>query len=398
MIIPINKTKGPSSFKIISQIRSITGIRKVGHAGTLDPLASGVLVVAIGRESTRQISQIVDKEKEYIAKIKLGWESSTDDEAGEKRRVSDVRPTLTDIARIIPKFIGQISQVPPQFSAIKINGNRAYKMARAGEVVRFKKRFVDIKEIEILDYKYPYLNIKVITGPGAYIRALARDMGRELKVGAYMADLQRVRVGDYKIEDCVALDKIKKYMKEHDLIKYFRDGNIGIMPTDTIYGLLGLAMNKKVVQRIYKVRKRSPDKPVIVLIGSISDLELFNIKVSLLQKSILEKLWPGKVSIILPCKNTKWKYLHRGTNSLAFRLPRTKLLLNILKHTGPLVAPSANPEGFVPAKNVTEAKKYFGSEVDFYVSGKNNPEPSTLVRLDSNGKLTVLRQGAVKIK
>jgi len=397
MIIAINKPKGPSSFKMISEIRKLTGIKKVGHAGTLDPLAEGVLVIAIGRDSTKQISQIVEKEKEYIAKIKLGWESSTDDEAGEKKRISSKKPSFRDIEKIIPNFIGNIAQVPPQFSAIKIKGNRAYKMARAGETVKFKKRFVEIKNIEVLSYKYPYLEIRVTTGPGAYIRALARDIGKKLSVGAYMAGLQRIRVGDYKIDDCIPLNKIEKLMQDFELIKLIKDGGIGVMPTDTIYGLVGQAMNKDIVQRIYKVRKRSPDKPLIILIGSIEDLGLFGIKVTSSQKAVLDKYWPGKISIILPCKSVKWQYLHRGTKSLAFRLPKNESLINILKQTGPLVAPSANPEGAVPAKNITEAKNYLGDEVDFYVSGRSNPEPSTLVQLKSDGELVLLRQGAVKI-
>ncbi|MFA6919307.1 MAG: tRNA pseudouridine(55) synthase TruB [Patescibacteria group bacterium] len=397
MIIAINKPKGPSSFQMIGQIRKITGIRKIGHAGTLDPLASGVLVVAIGRESTRQISQIVEKEKEYVAKIKFGLTSSTDDEAGEKKIISARKPRLEEIEKIIPKFLGNIKQVPPQFSAIKIKGNRAYQMARAGQIVKFRERFVEIKNIEILNYKYPYLNIKVTTGPGAYIRSLARDIGQKLKVGAYMAELQRTRVGDYKIEDCLPLSKIKESMKNFNLIKSISAGDIGVMSTDTIYGLMGLALNKKVVQRIYKVRKRSPEKPFIILISSIEDLGLFGIKINAEEKAVLEKFWPGKISIILPCKSSKWQYLHRGTKGLAFRLPKKPSLINILKQTGPLISTSANPEGEVPAKTIAEAKKYFGHEVDFYVSGKSNSEPSTLAQLQSNGELVVLRQGAVKI-
>jgi L-threonylcarbamoyladenylate synthase len=270
-------------------------------------------------------------------------------------------------------------------------------MARAGQAVKFRERFVEIKEIKILSYKYPYLNIKVATGPGAYIRSLARDIGQELKVGAYMAELQRTRVGDYKIENCNPLDKIKTSMQDFNLTKSILAGDIGVMPTDTIYGLMGLALNKKVVQRIYKVRKRSPEKPFIILISSIEDLGLFGIKISAQEKAVLEKFWPGKISMILSCKSSKWQYLHRGTKGLAFRLPKKPSLINILKQTGPLISTSANPEGEIPAKTIAEAKKYFGHEVDFYVSGRSNSEPSTLAKLQNNGELIVLRQGAVKI-
>ena len=170
------------------------------------------------------------------------------------------------------------------------------------------------------------------------------------------------------------------------------------MPTDTIYGLVGQALNQKTVERIYQVRRRRPDKPLIILIGSFDDLKLFDIKLSAGDRKILRKLWPGQVSVILPCLSPKFSYLHRGTKSLAFRLPDKKWLRDVLRQTGSLVAPSANPEGGEPAKNLSEARKYFGNSVNFYY-GRGNlvALPSTLVKLD-RGKMEVLRQGKVKIK
>lgn len=180
-------------------------------------------------------------------------------------------------------------------------------------------------------------------------------------------------------------------------IKYLRRGKIGIIPTDTIYGLVGQALTKKTVGRIYEVRERTPDKPLIILIGSLDDLKLFGIRIDAKTKKLLAKYWPGKISIILPCKYKKFEYLHRGSNGLAFRLPDYDLLVEILKQTGPLVAPSANPEGNEPAANLAEARKYFGKKIDFYYgSGRLKSLPSTLIKI-VKGKVEVLREGAVKI-
>lgn len=177
------------------------------------------------------------------------------------------------------------------------------------------------------------------------------------------------------------------------------------MLTDTIYGLVGKALDKKAVERIYKVKGRNEKKPFIILISKVSDLEKFGIsKQTLLSQKVftlLKKVWPGPVSIILPCTSTwiqKMQYLHRGTGSLAFRYPAKKSLIEILKKTGPLVAPSANPEGLLPAQNIKEAKKYFNSSVDFYLAGGTlKSEPSTLLKIDKNVKMEILRQGAVKV-
>jgi len=187
-------------------------------------------------------------------------------------------------------------------------------------------------------------------------------------------------------------------ISDKKLISLIKNGGVGILPTDTLYGLVGLTSNKKTVARIYRLKKRTPLKPCIILISSISDLKNFSVKINPKDKKLLTKIWPGKVSIVLPCSSKKFFYLHRGTKSLAFRLPKKKILIQILKKTGPLLAPSANWEGFLPAKNITEAKKYFGDKIDFYVNGgKLKSKPSTIVLLN-NGKIKVLRPGAFKIK
>lgn len=176
---------------------------------------------------------------------------------------------------------------------------------------------------------------------------------------------------------------------KNKIIEILRNGGIGAMPTDTIYGITGLALNKNTVERIYSVRKRTPSKPMIILISSIDNLKLFGIKTEIEQ---LNEFWPGKVSIILPCHDEKFYYLHRGANSLAFRLPNEKHLRQVISKTGPLVAPSANTEGMSPATTIEEAEKYFGNNIDFYLDGgKIEGSPSKLIKIEG-GKIIEFRK------
>ena len=170
-------------------------------------------------------------------------------------------------------------------------------------------------------------------------------------------------------------------------------GGVGIVPTDTIYGISGLALRKRTVEKIYRLRKRNPKKPMIVLIGSLADLKKFGVRLRHSEHALLTRLWPGKVSVILPCDSEKFSYLHRGTKTLAFRLPRPTWLRKLLQKTGPLVAPSANREGESSAKTIREAKKYFKNNVDFYVdAGRFDSQPSALLKIE-RGRVVVLRKG-----
>lgn len=210
MILPIFKPVGPTSFNIISQIKKITGIKKIGHAGTLDPLAEGVLVVGIGRESTKKLFEELEKEKEYEVLIELGKVSTTDDSEGEKTVIKiENKPTEAEILEVLKKFIGEIWQMPPQYSAVKREGVEAYKNARAGKKTILGKRQVLIKDILILKYTWPFLKLNVVTGPGVYIRSLARELGEELKTGGYVSKLKRTRVGEFTIKDCLTPDSIR---------------------------------------------------------------------------------------------------------------------------------------------------------------------------------------------
>jgi L-threonylcarbamoyladenylate synthase len=184
-----------------------------------------------------------------------------------------------------------------------------------------------------------------------------------------------------------------------DIEKIIRKCGIGVFPTDTLYGVIGSALKVKAVERIYRLRRRELEKPMIVLISSISDLKFFDIILTPTQKKFLKEFWPGKISVILDCKKKKFKHLHRGTESIAFRLPDEDVLRELIRKTGPLVAPSANISGEKPAENTDGARKYFNDSVDFYVdAGKLKSKPSTLVKLENDGSFLVLRKGAVKLK
>ncbi len=174
---------------------------------------------------------------------------------------------------------------------------------------------------------------------------------------------------------------------------FLKEGAIGVIPTDTIYGICGSALNKKTVEKIYKLRKRNPKKPVIILIGSIGDLKEFNVKLKDWQEEILLKIWPAKISVILDCPSSKFSYLHRGTKSLSFRIPASKNLLKIISVSGPLVAPSANFEDQPPAENINEARRYFGNKVFYYGRKKLTGQPSTLVDLTKK-PVKIMRIGA----
>lgn len=187
-------------------------------------------------------------------------------------------------------------------------------------------------------------------------------------------------------------------LSQKEIVSTLQHGGIGVLPTDTLYGVVGSALSKKAVARIYKVRKRDPKKPLIILIHSLRDPVVFGVSMTSKEKKLLKTVWPGKVSVLLPCAHKRLTYLHRGTHMLAFRVPADGALRALLKKTGPLVAPSANIEGAKPARTIGDALRYFGKNVDFYIDGgRRAGKPSTLVAL-AQGAFTIKRQGAVRIK
>jgi tRNA pseudouridine55 synthase len=204
------KPKGVSSNGFLNRIRKLSGIRKIGHSGTLDPLAEGVLVIGIGK-GTKLISGEGGAEKEYEAIVRLGASSTTDDEEGEKTEhaVTEI-PRREDVETALSSFIGVGEQIPPIYSAIKIKGKEAYKLARSGKEVEMVSRKAEIKEAELISYEWPFVSIRVVTGPGVYIRAMARDLGEKLGTGGYLSGLKRTRVGDWSSDKITPLEYFSK--------------------------------------------------------------------------------------------------------------------------------------------------------------------------------------------
>ncbi len=204
MIVAVYKEKGKTSRAVLNEIKKTIKEKKIGHGGTLDPLAEGVLIVGIGRASTKKLHTEPFNEKEYTATIFLGKNSTTDDEEGDKEIIEvEKYPTEKEIRDSLLSLKGFLMQKPPFFSAVKVSGKESYKLARKGDFVDLKERRVELKKIDILDYNYPFLEIKITTGRGFYVRSLARDLGKKLKTGGYLYKLIRNRVGNFKVSDCV---------------------------------------------------------------------------------------------------------------------------------------------------------------------------------------------------
>jgi L-threonylcarbamoyladenylate synthase len=178
-----------------------------------------------------------------------------------------------------------------------------------------------------------------------------------------------------------------------NLIDVLKRGGVAVIPTDTLYGVVGSALNKATVERIYNLKSRTLKKPCIILIGDISQLENFYIILSEEQKNKIKEFWPGPVSIILDCPSDSLSYLHRDTKTLAFRFPIKNILRELLLEVGPLVAPSANPEGLPTAGDISKAKEYFGNAVDLYIDGgKIVGKASKLIKLQKDGAITIIRE------
>jgi tRNA pseudouridine55 synthase len=193
---------------VVSKVRRAFNAQKAGHAGTLDPLGSGILPVALG-EATKTVPYLVDATKEYRFTVRWGEARDTDDREGEVTATSDVRPAREAILDAIPAYIGHIEQVPPRFSAIKVNGERAYDLARDGETVELKARTVEIRDIRLIDMPSDdEATFEMTCGKGTYVRSLARDLALDLGTVGHVAMLRRLRVGPFSEADAVALDDV----------------------------------------------------------------------------------------------------------------------------------------------------------------------------------------------
>ena len=175
------------------------------------------------------------------------------------------------------------------------------------------------------------------------------------------------------------------------------EGEIVVMSTDTVYGVVASALRSDAVERVYSLRERNMHKPCIVLIASIEAIKLFGVVVDVESEKKIHEIWLAAVSIVLSCPDERFSYLHRGTQTIAFRVPEEKALRDFLEESGPVIAPSANPEGKSTAKTTAEARDYFGGKISLYIDGgMQDGEPSTLISIN-RGEISVLRQGRVKV-
>jgi tRNA pseudouridine55 synthase len=208
-LLLIDKPAGITSFDIIRALRRQTGVRKIGHAGTLDPLATGLMLMLFG-EACKKASQLSGLDKAYEAEITLGFNSTTGDAEGELNKISDREPSLDEVQLNLSKFMGEIEQIPSQYSAIKIKGKAAYKYARKGQAVEIPSRKVTIHDLSLQSFEYPKLKVEARVSSGTYIRTLAEDVGRALETGAYLSALRRVKVGEYEIAESHKLSGVTK--------------------------------------------------------------------------------------------------------------------------------------------------------------------------------------------
>lgn len=207
--IIINKPKGVNSTRVVGMVRRAIGIKKVGHAGTLDPLAEGVLPIAYG-QATKTIPYAMNASKEYEFTVEFGKATDTEDAEGDVIETSDIIPSKEAIEAALPKFTGDISQIPPAYSALKVNGKRAYDLARKGQKVELKARNITIHSLGLIAYEAPYATLRVGCSKGTYVRSLARDIARVCGSCGYVTMLKRTRVGGFHIKDTILLDNLEE--------------------------------------------------------------------------------------------------------------------------------------------------------------------------------------------
>lgn len=209
-ILNINKPAGPTSHEVVVQVRRLTGQKRIGHAGTLDPLATGVLLLCLG-QATRVAEYLMQKPKLYRATIHLGVSTTTYDAEGEITQTAPVPPfSASELEKALSKFVGLIVQTPPVYSALKYEGKRLFQWVRQGVKIEPEPRQVEIEYIKLLHWASPFLTIEVRCSPGTYIRSLAQDLGRTLGCGAHLAALTRLACGHFTLEEAVTLEELAK--------------------------------------------------------------------------------------------------------------------------------------------------------------------------------------------
>jgi tRNA pseudouridine55 synthase len=208
-VLNIDKPAGVSSARVVNQVkRLLPRGTKIGHAGTLDPFATGVLLLLVGK-ATKLCERLMDEPKQYEATVKLGAATPTDDPESEETPTPGAEPVpLESLKAALAALIGEVSQRPPAFSALKVEGQRAYDLARDGKSVELKPRMVRIDGIELLKYEWPFVSLRIDCGRGTYVRAIARDLGESLGVGGHLTHLRRTRVGPFHAADAIAPDQL----------------------------------------------------------------------------------------------------------------------------------------------------------------------------------------------
>lgn len=236
-IINIYKEAGYTSHDVVAKLRGILGQKKIGHTGTLDPDATGVLPVCLG-VGTKLCDMLTDEDKEYVAELCLGVETDTQDMSGAVLARNDAAVDIGELEEIIYSFQGTYEQIPPMYSALKVNGRKLYELAREGKVVERKARSVRIEEIEILEIKLPIVKMRVVCSKGTYIRTLCDDIGKKAGCGAAMKSLVRSRVGSFAAGAALTLGRAEELV---------RDGKIGayIIPPDDMFPELGKVKAKQ---------------------------------------------------------------------------------------------------------------------------------------------------------
>lgn len=207
-LILVDKPLDWTSFDVVAKIRNLLRIKKIGHAGTLDPKATGLLILAVGK-ATKSIESIQAEYKEYIAEIKLGVTTASFDSESEEENPKDFSFVDKEMfENALKTFLGKQLQTPPIYSAKKVNGKRLYKYARKNEEVEIKKSEIEIFELELLDFSLPYIKFRMLCSKGVYVRSLANDLGEKLQTGAYLTGLRRSKSGDYNVANALSMDKI----------------------------------------------------------------------------------------------------------------------------------------------------------------------------------------------
>ncbi len=226
-IIIVNKETGFTSHDVVAKLRGICGQKKIGHTGTLDPAATGVLPVCLG-SGTKLCDMLTDRDKEYVAELLLGVETDTQDTTGSVLRESPVTVTEEEVSRACLSFLGDYDQIPPMYSALKVDGKKLYELARAGKEVERKARRVRILELEILEMRLPVVKLRVVCSKGTYIRTLCSDIGQKLGCGGAMQSLQRTKVGRFRLEDALTLGELQQLKDSGELERV-------VQPVDSLF-------------------------------------------------------------------------------------------------------------------------------------------------------------------